>query len=513
MTIYLGDFPTGKTIYVPFHTFNSSGASVTITGLAVTDIEVYRNGSVTQRASDAGYALLDTDGIDFDGLTGIHGFSIDTSDNTDAGFYAAGYDYWVVVSAITVDAQTVSFVAAIFSIDNRQLLRPTVASRTLDVSAGGEAGIDWANVGSPTTTLNLSGTSTKALEPTTAGRTLDVTATGEAGIDWANIGSPTTSVALSGTSVLLTSGTGTGQVSLTSGRVASDVTYWNGAVLTGKTGAFPEFGIVDSGTAQSATGTTLVLRSAAAFADDELIGATILIVSATAGAGQCRIITDYVSATDTATVDTWTTTPSGTIVYAIFGSPPASTGLPVPSDVTKWNGTAIATPDTAGYPKVTIKDGTGAGEIALTSGAIDTVTAVTTVNGLAANVITAASIATDAIDADAIAANAVAEIASGLPTLTQINTTRYLKNTASQKVYFTLVDSTDHVTRKTGITVTAQRSLDGAAFGSATGTVTEVGNGVYYHSTSTADINADDVVFRFTGTACDPVELHIVTAS
>jgi hypothetical protein len=40
-------------------------------------------------------------------------------------------------------------------------LMPTVAGRTLDVSATGEAGIDWANVGSPTTTLNLSGTTVK----------------------------------------------------------------------------------------------------------------------------------------------------------------------------------------------------------------------------------------------------------------------------------------------------------------------------------------------------------------
>lgn len=37
-------------------------------------------------------------------------------------------------------------------------LIPTTAGRTLDVSAGGEAGVDWANVGSPTTSLNLSGT-------------------------------------------------------------------------------------------------------------------------------------------------------------------------------------------------------------------------------------------------------------------------------------------------------------------------------------------------------------------
>lgn len=37
-------------------------------------------------------------------------------------------------------------------------LAPTVAARTLDVSAGGEAGIDWANIGSPTTAQNLSAT-------------------------------------------------------------------------------------------------------------------------------------------------------------------------------------------------------------------------------------------------------------------------------------------------------------------------------------------------------------------
>lgn len=39
------------------------------------------------------------------------------------------------------------------------------------------------------------------LQPTTAGRTLDVTATGEAGIDWSNIGSPATSQNLSNTLV------------------------------------------------------------------------------------------------------------------------------------------------------------------------------------------------------------------------------------------------------------------------------------------------------------------------
>lgn len=39
------------------------------------------------------------------------------------------------------------------------------------------------------------------LQPTVAGRTLDVTSTGGAGIDWANVKSPTTTVALSGTTI------------------------------------------------------------------------------------------------------------------------------------------------------------------------------------------------------------------------------------------------------------------------------------------------------------------------
>lgn len=117
MTIHLGDVPANSTLYIPFATYGkTNGESITLTGLAVTDIEVYKNGSVTQRSSDAGFALLDTDGIDFDGITGIHGFSIDLSDNTDAGFYAVGSFYWVVVSSVTIDSQTVNFIAATFRI-------------------------------------------------------------------------------------------------------------------------------------------------------------------------------------------------------------------------------------------------------------------------------------------------------------------------------------------------------------------------------------------------------------
>lgn len=107
----------GDTLVHLFDTFDGgTGASITMTGLAASDIEIYKDGSTTQRASDNGYTLLDTDGIDFDGLTGIHGFSIDLNDNSDASFFSVGPWYHVVVSAITVDGQTVRFVACAFRI-------------------------------------------------------------------------------------------------------------------------------------------------------------------------------------------------------------------------------------------------------------------------------------------------------------------------------------------------------------------------------------------------------------
>ena len=103
-------------------------------------------------------------------------------------------------------------------------------------------------------------------------------------------------------------------------------------------GAVPWIGIVDQGTAQAATATTIQLRSAAAFASDQLIGAVVTITGGSAGVGQSRTITDYDGSTDTATVDTWTTTPSGTITYKIFVSPPAdSTGASIKTVTDKLN--------------------------------------------------------------------------------------------------------------------------------------------------------------------------------
>lgn len=62
----------------------------------------------------------------------------------------------------TANIAVVGAPAVIYTRPTTGWLAPTTAGRTLDVSAGGEAGIDWANIGSPTTAVNLSGTNIDA---------------------------------------------------------------------------------------------------------------------------------------------------------------------------------------------------------------------------------------------------------------------------------------------------------------------------------------------------------------
>lgn len=131
---FFGDFNTSETVDIPFNTFSSDdpSASVTVADLAVGDIEIYKDGSTTQRSSDSGVTVS----IDFDGTTGAHMVHIDLSDDADAGFYADGSRYAVRLVGITVDGATLNPWIGGFSIGCA--LRPTVAGTTLDIQATGE---------------------------------------------------------------------------------------------------------------------------------------------------------------------------------------------------------------------------------------------------------------------------------------------------------------------------------------------------------------------------------------
>jgi hypothetical protein len=84
------------------------------------------------------------------------------------------------------------------------------------------------------------------------------------------------------------------------------------------------------------------------------------------------------------------------------------------------------------------------------------------------------------------------------------------KNQALAGFTFVVTDSTNH-NPVTGKTVTAQRSLDGGAFGSCTNAVTEISNGLYRIDLSAADLNANTVDLRFTAPGCDDLNILLIT--
>jgi hypothetical protein len=112
--------------------------------------------------------------------------------------------------------------------------------------------------------------------------------------------------------------------------------------------------------------------------------------------------------------------------------------------------------------------------------------AVTLVNGLANDVITALSLATDA----------VAEIRDAIHPVAA---------TTLANIPFVFKDTNgSYVTGASGINIT--RSIDGAAFAAVSGsTVAEVGNGLYEIDASAADMTGGKITFRITGTGGTPL--------
>ena len=326
----LGTVRPGSTLYIEFDSFGASGESLTLTGLAVTDVEVYKNGGTTQRASDAGYALLDTDGIDFDSLTGIHGLSIDLADNTTAGFWEAGAHYRVVISSVTINAQTVSFTAATFRIGYAAaVLNTSIASLSSQTSftlTAGPAEDDalngmWAIIhdvasavqfakvlildytgSTKTVTLAAGATFTAAaadnfsvidmapLQAATIGRTLVVDSAGLADANTVKVG-PT--------------GSGTAQTAANLGSLVTLISKL----------------VVSSGTI-GATGnsTTALHLTGLPFDDDEINDLLILITDVSATEQHARWINDWANTGDLATVDTLPFTPENSVdTYVVFG--------------------------------------------------------------------------------------------------------------------------------------------------------------------------------------------------
>jgi hypothetical protein len=96
------------------------------------------------------------------------------------------------------------------------------------------------------------------------------------------------------------------------------------------------------------------------------------------------------------------------------------------------------------------------------------------------------------------------------------------QSTTAQPIPFLMVDSADHTTGKTGLTVTVTLSKNGAAFGAALGAVSEIGNGWYALAGNVTDrgtlgalllhasaANADPTDLDYAIVAFDPFDANL----
>jgi hypothetical protein len=266
MASYLGDFNTGQTVHFTWDQNNGAGASVT-PSVAGT-VSVYKNNGTTQ--STAGV----TDTRTFDSLTGIAACTIDLS--SDGTFYSAGANFSVVLSAATIDGQSVNATLAHFSIENRNIkANVTQYGGTNGTFAGGRPEVN---------TTHIAGSAVS-------------TASAQIGVNVVNAG-----------------GTAWGSGAITAASIASAALA--AAKFAADTGLVP----ARSGTAQAGAGGSVTLDAGASAVDSFYVGMLVLLTGAT-GAGQARVVTAYVGATKVASIaPNWATNPDNTTTFAVLAT-------------------------------------------------------------------------------------------------------------------------------------------------------------------------------------------------
>ena len=165
-------------------------------------------------------------------------------------------------------------------------------------------------------------------------------------------------------------------------------------------------------------------------------------------------------------------------------------------------GTLAATAPSVDLTGQTVRTiaGTGAGQSRL----IDTYNTSTKVFACAAW-----GTAPDTTTAYEVSATPPSSIANP-PLVVLVGSAGIKRNTALPGFMFLMTDAILH-TPKTGLTVTAQRSLAHAAFANCANGVTELSNGWYWIDLAATDLNAVTVALKFTATGADATNISLVT--
>lgn len=636
---YIGDYAEDETVYLMFNTFTSNdpSASSTITNFVNTDVHIHKDDGLTQRNNAAGITVS----TDFDGITGSHMIKIDTNDNTVAGFWVTGADYFVRIEGTTVDVGTVNAVVGHFSIENRYnpvtdydgptkaemdtahgLLATEAKQDVIDgivdnilVDTGttldgkidtidgnvdsilvdtavigalgaGLTGIPWNAAWDAEIQSECADALTAYDPPTKAemdtGHGLLATEAKQDVIDGIvdNILVDTAEI---GAGVALDTGAATIAGMLT--KMADDnsgadfdattdslqaVRDRGDAAWTTGAGGSDRLLMIDTTIATLATQTSFTLTAGSAD-DDAYNNCTIVIEDvSTATQKAVGIISDYTGATKTVTLkyDPGIFTMAATDkVYILAENALKSTAQNRQLDVTATGATGI---DWGNIENKTTANDLSATDIQLVdttttnTDMVGTAGANTTVPDAAGTAPTAAEIqaeleengaslldtirdelanGTDGLSAlktliDAIPTTAMrgtdnaalasvctetrlAELAAAnLPSdvdaikaKTDNQPAGIPKNVALNNFEFLMIASADHITPKTGLTVTVQISKDGGAFAGATNSVTEIANGVYKISFIQAEQNADIITWKMTATGADQRTITIKTSS
>lgn len=457
------DYPLGQTLDFKFTSRAfATGVPTVLAGTPV--IEVYEDNSVTQIT--AGETLT----VDFDSVVGLNNLRIVA---TGANGYEVGKSYQAIISVGTVDGTSVvGEVVAQFSIERSAALMPTVAGRTLDVTATGEAGLDLGNV-------------TGVL--------------GNADVSWVD-GSDRIDLGL---------WLGSAPNALAGGRVDTRPSLMgadtvNASALAADAVAEIADGIWD----EDATAHQTLGTFGQAIGDPVANAETIYeaVVTDAAGANVAADIIAVQSDTD----DIQTRLPAALV------------GGAMDADVSAIQNDAITAAAIAA-------NAIGASELATDAiGDAQIATGAIAATAFAAGAVDAAAIATDAIGSAELATSAVNEIRDSIlsdaTTFAGANINATISsraqpsdlgypetNQAFDNIEFLMVDSTDHVTPETGLTPTGQRSIDGGAFGAVAGSIAEIGVGIYQFDATAADMNGGTIMFRFSDAAADDTFVFIKT--
>jgi hypothetical protein len=309
---------------------------------------------------------------------------------------------------------------------------------------------------------------------------------------------------------------------MTPGQVKGDNNYWQGdaskatTMYTAATNSQATWAAMQLLVAHhaviGATGndTTHVHLSGLTYADDEINGYILMIEDINpASEIHWRVIRDWDGTSKLATVDTLPFTPEASTDEAALLMVP---GIPE-ANLTQINGVAqTATLDDIEAQTDDIGVA-GAGLTALATAA--ELAKVPKSDGSASwNATALAAIQSEANDAlvaydpptNAELTTAQTAIIDGV-----LDGVRVRKNTELASFPFRMVSATDHVTGATGLTVTATRTIDGAAFGACANSVSEISGGWYKITFAAADLNGNTIGVNFAASGADTVGFTFVT--